>query len=132
MVEALEGYRYSEPRFATAALILQVAHSEPDINKCEEIASKFVELLVVDQKFDACGVAAALASKGKVKTKAVANFLLALSRHLAASDWVRRNTVMSGLDDIVRRRQSGLNQPEVQRALKIDFFPPRSSELRCD
>jgi hypothetical protein len=121
MVEALASHKCSEPRFGAAALVLQIAHSGPDANECDASASKFVEF-IADERFEAVQAAAALASKGKVKQTVVANFLLALYRHLAISDWERRNVVMSGLDDIVRRRRSRLDELEVQRTLKIEFL----------
>ena len=122
MVEALEAYRCSEPRFAAAAPVLQIAHGEPDAKQREALASGFVECLVGAEHAGVLRLASVLASKGKAKPIVVAEFLLALYRNMAALGWEGQSVVMSGLDDIAGRRRSCLNEVQAQRRLKMDFL----------
>ena len=121
MIEALDSYQCSEPRFGAAALLLQIAHGDPERSKCEAIAAKVVEYMA-DERFDACRTAITLAERGRLKPAVATHFLLALYRLLATSNWLSLYVVMSGLDDIVRRRHSRLNELGVQQALRVEYL----------
>jgi hypothetical protein len=123
MNEPLGTYSDPDARYVAASLILKLVHTRASAVSARTIAATLADNLQ-DIKFDAISAAVRASGNKHVDRVVAAAFLLELYERLPTCDVGSRNRVLAGLDEMVRRRQSELDEPSNQVKLKLGIVVP--------